>query len=166
MEPSMPSMILATNSLHTAPACSLSTWSRTNMTSSVERNSASPRIFSNQGKAIRKASIAIFHLSNPYPSKCYKTTEHLFRLSPPIAFFRPCRGCIRRECRNFVTQITIRDPFTLCLTFKNATKSTLKKQFPIKKFGRFNKKHYLCTHENPPSLFTMLKSAGRFIFIR
>ena len=23
----------------------------------------------------------------PYPSKCYKTTEHLFRLSPPIAFF-------------------------------------------------------------------------------
>ena len=27
-------------------------------------------------------------------------------------------------------------------------------------------KHYLCTHENPPSLFTMLKSAGRFIFIR
>ena len=23
-----------------------------------------------------------------------------------------------------------------------------------------------CTHENPPSLFTMLKSAGRFIFIR
>ena len=43
-----------------------------------------------------------------------------------------------------------------------ATKSPLKKQFPIKKFGRFNKKHYLCTHENPPSLFTMLKSAGRF----
>ena len=58
-----------------------------------------------------------------------------------------------------------RAPFTLCLTFKNATKSPLKKQFPIKKFGRFNKKHYLCTHENPPSLFTMLKSAGRFIFI-
>jgi len=46
------------------------------------------------------------------------------------------------------------------------TKSTLKKQFPIKKFARCNKKHYLCTHENPPSLFTMLKSAGRFIFIR
>ena len=40
-----------------------------------------------------------------------------------------------------------------------------KKRFPIKKFGRFNKKHYLCTHENPPSLFTMLKSAGRFIFL-
>ena len=47
-----------------------------------------------------------------------------------------------------------------------ATKSTLKKQFPIKKFGRFNKKHYLCTHQNPPSLSTMLKCAGRFIFIR
>ena len=46
---------------------------------------------------------------------------------------------------------------------KKATKSTLKKRFPIKKFGRFNKMHYLCTHENPPSLFTMLKSAGRFI---
>jgi len=27
-----------------------------------------------------------------------------------------------------------------------ATKSPLKKQFPTKKFGRFNKKHYLCTH--------------------
>ena len=25
--------------------------------------------------------------------------------------------------------------------------------------------HYLCTNENPPSLFTMLKSAGRFIFL-
>ena len=36
---------------------------------------------------------------------------------------------------------------------------------PLKKFGRFNKMHYLCTHENPPSLFTMLKSAGRVIFI-
>ena len=57
------------------------------------------------------------------------------------------------------------DPFTLCQTFKKATKSTLKKRFPIKKFGRFNKMHYLCTHENPPSLFTMLKSAGRFIFL-
>jgi len=33
------------------------------------------------------------------------------------------------------------------------------------KVCRFNKKHYLCTHENPPSLFTMLKSAGRFIFL-
>ena len=33
------------------------------MTSSVERNSASPRIFSNQGKAIRKASIAILQLN-------------------------------------------------------------------------------------------------------
>ena len=100
-----------------------------------------------------------------YPPKCYKTPEHLFRLSPPTAFFRSCRGCIRRECCNFVTQITIRDPFTLCLTFRKVTKSTLKKQFPIKKFGRFNKMHYLCTHENPPSLFTMLKSAGRFIFL-
>ena len=49
---------------------------------------------------------------------------------------------------------------------EKTTKSTLKKRFPIKKFGRFNKMHYLCTHENPPSLFTMLKSAGRFIFIR
>ena len=25
-------------------------------------------------------------------------------------------------------------------------KIDVKKQFPIKKFGRFNKKHYLCTH--------------------
>ena len=57
------------------------------------------------------------------------------------------------------------DPFVLCLTIKKATKSTSKYQFPIKKFGRFNKKHYLCTHENPPSLFTMLKSAGHFIFL-
>ena len=49
---------------------------------------------------------------------------------------------------------------------RKTTKSTLKYQFPIKKFGRFNKKHYLCTHQNPPSLSTMLKCAGRFIFIR
>ncbi len=27
-----------------------------------------------------------------YPPKCYKTPEHLFRLSPPTAFFRSCRG--------------------------------------------------------------------------
>jgi hypothetical protein len=27
-----------------------------------------------------------------------------------------------------------------------ATKSTVKKQFPLKKFGQFNLKHYLCTH--------------------
>ena len=28
----------------------------------------------------------------------------MFRLSPPTAFFRPCRGRIRRECRNFVAK--------------------------------------------------------------
>ena len=92
---------------------------------SEDRNTASPKSSSRKGRRYRKASIAIFHLSN-----------------------------IRR-C----------DPFTLCQTFKKATKSTLKKRFPIKKFGRFNKMHYLCTHENPPSLFTMLKSAGRFFFL-
>ncbi len=27
-----------------------------------------------------------------------------------------------------------------------SNKIDVKKQFPIKKFGRFNKKHYLCTH--------------------
>ena len=162
----MPSTILATNSLHTAPACSLSMLSLTNTTSSEDRNTASSKSSSRKGRRYRKTSIAIFHLSNPYPSKCYKTPEHLFRLSPPIAFFRSCRGLFRGTFCNFVAQITIRDPFTLCLTFKNATKSTLKKQFPIKKFGRFNKKHYLCTHQNPPSLSTMLKCAGRFIFIR
>ena len=32
------------------------------------------------------------------------------------------------------------------LSLRLRAKSTLKKQFPIKKFGRFNKKHYLCTH--------------------
>ena len=100
----MPSMILATNSPHTAPACSLSMWNQTNTTSSEGWNIASPRSSSRKGRRYRKTSIAIFHLSNPYPSKCYKTPEHLFRLSPRQTLFRSCRGCIRRECRNFVAR--------------------------------------------------------------
>ena len=63
-EPSMPSTILATNSLHTAPACSLSMLSLTNTTSSEDRNIASSKSSSSLGKTIPKASIVIFHLSN------------------------------------------------------------------------------------------------------
>ena len=37
--------------------------------------------------------------------------------------------------------------------------------FFFKKFVRITNSLYLCTHENPPSLSTMLKCAGRF-FIR
>ena len=37
--------------------------------------------------------------------------------------------------------------------------------FSLKKFVDFRGKLYLCTHENPPSLSTMLKSAARYIFI-
>jgi len=34
----------------------------------------------------------------------HKTTEHLFRLSPPTAFFRPCRGLFRGTFCNFVAR--------------------------------------------------------------
>ena len=88
-EPSMPSTILATNSLHTAPACSLSMLSLTNTTLSEGRYTASSKSSSRKGRGYRKAFIAIFHLSNPYPSKCYKTPEHLFRLSPSAPTFLP-----------------------------------------------------------------------------
>lgn len=39
----------------------------------------------------------------------------------------------------------------------------LKAYFLQKKFGGFRELPYLCNYENPPSLFTMLKSAGRFL---
>ena len=94
-EPSMPSTTLATNSLHTAPACSLSMLSLTNTTLSEGRYTASPKSSSRKERRCRKASIAVFHLSNPYPSKCYKTPEHLFRLSPSASDFRSCRGLFR-----------------------------------------------------------------------
>ena len=63
-EPSMPSTTLATNSPHTVPACSLSMWNQTNTTSSEDRNTASSKSSSRKGRRYRKASIAIFHLSN------------------------------------------------------------------------------------------------------
>ena len=61
--------ILATNSLHTAPACSLSMLSLTNTTLSEGRYTASSKSSSRKGRGYRKAFIAIFRLSNPYPSK-------------------------------------------------------------------------------------------------
>ena len=108
---------------------------------------------------------------------------------PPVTLVTLEKGCKRPVYRhsvtlspllkknlvcNFVTQKTLVPPFTLCLAFKDVTKSMVKYRFPVKKFGRFNKKHYLCTHQNPPSLSArprslalarrMLKCAGRFIF--
>ena len=103
-EQSMPSTILATNSLHTAPACSLSMLSLTNTTLSEGRYTASSKSSSRKGREYRKAFIAIFHLSNPYPSKCYKTPEHLFRVSPPASDFRFCRGLFRGTFCNFVAR--------------------------------------------------------------
>ena len=69
-EPFMPLTILATNLPHTVPASSPFTLSRINTTSSEDRNTASSKSSSRKGRRYRKASIAIFHLSNPYPSKC------------------------------------------------------------------------------------------------
>ena len=100
-EPSMPSTILATNSLHTAPACSLSMLSLTNTTSSEDRNTASSKSSSRKGRRYRKASIAIFHLSNPYPSKCYKTPMNICSdFHPRHQLFCQCR-------RLFITIFTL-----------------------------------------------------------
>ena len=52
-------------------------------------------------------SIAIFHLSNPYPSKCYKTTEHLFRLSPRQTLFRSRYERFRGKFSNFAAKQTL-----------------------------------------------------------
>ena len=113
-EPSMPSTTLATNSPHTVPACSLSMWNQTNTTSSEGWNTALPRSSSRKGRRYRKASIAIFHLSNPYPSKCYKTTEQLFRLSPSASDNRICRG---RICRKIKRKTCF--PFAFCSLIRN-----------------------------------------------
>ena len=95
-----------------------------------------------------------------------------------IGIHRPCSLAKDRKWRKSSTlphrcltlkRAADRVPFSMLKSagrfISKTTKSMLKKQFPIKKFGRFNRMHYLCTHENPPSLFTMLKSAGRFIFL-
>ena len=39
-----------------------------------------------------------------YPPKCYKTPEHLFRLSPRQTLFRSCRGLFRGTFCNFVAR--------------------------------------------------------------
>ncbi len=39
-----------------------------------------------------------------YPQKCYKTPEHLFRLSPRQTLFRSCRGLFRGTFCNFVAR--------------------------------------------------------------
>ena len=39
-----------------------------------------------------------------YPPKCYKTPEHLFRLSPRQTLFRSCRGLFRGTFCNFATR--------------------------------------------------------------
>ena len=41
-------------------------------------------------------------------------------------------------------------PKYLSLRLPKRNKIDAQTTIPIKKFGRFNKKHYLCTHENPP----------------
>ncbi len=39
-----------------------------------------------------------------YPQKCYKTPEHLFRLSPRQTLFRSCRDLFRGTFCNFVAR--------------------------------------------------------------
>ena len=39
-----------------------------------------------------------------YPPKCYKTPEHLFRLSPRQTLFRSCRGLFRGTFCNFASE--------------------------------------------------------------
>ena len=58
-ELSMPLTILATNSPHIIAACSPSTSSQINTTSSVDGNTVSSKNFPNPDRAIPKASIAI-----------------------------------------------------------------------------------------------------------
>ena len=55
----VPLTILATNLPHTAHACSLSTLSQINTTSSEDRNTASSKSCLNPNRVIHKASIAI-----------------------------------------------------------------------------------------------------------
>ena len=69
-----PSTILATNSLHTAPACSLSMLSLTNTTLSEGRYTASPKSSSRKGRRNRKASIVISKQND---------SESVNRASPP-----------------------------------------------------------------------------------
>ena len=64
-------------------------------------------LYSRVGRRYRKVSIAIFHLSNPYPSKCYKTTEHLFRLSPRQTLFRSRYERFRGKFSNFAAKQTL-----------------------------------------------------------
>ena len=52
-------------------------------------------------------SIAIFHLSNPYPSKCYKAPEHLFRLSPRQTLFRSRYERFCGKFSNFAAKQTL-----------------------------------------------------------
>ena len=73
-EPSMPSTTLATNSLHTAPACSLSMLSLTNTTLSEGRYTASSKSSSRKGRRNRKASIVISKQND---------SESVNRASPP-----------------------------------------------------------------------------------
>jgi hypothetical protein len=45
-----------------------------------------------------------------YPPKCYKTPEHLFRLSPRQTLFRSCRGLFRGTFCNFVANLRWHKP--------------------------------------------------------
>ena len=160
----MPSMILATNSLHTAPACSLSMLSLTNTTSSEDRNTESSKSSSRKGRGYRKASIAIFHLSNPYPSKCYKTPEHLFRLSPRQTLFR---SRYERFCGKF-SNFAAKQPLTMEQKFgKNSIDIEALREFCEREGKEVTyRKGDQMEHEGDPARWFGFVTEGCFKYLR